>query len=378
MNDMSREISVCHVVNSVGDTSMPGDIATKQTTNESIGDVGILAWFGADWFFEDDLIDVSVLDVPSGQYRISREQYRRARRILSKFDVVHTHHPHSGFYGKLLARRMRKPVITTEHNNHGGYTRLGRFANGLTNLLVDSVVCVSSSVKDSFRTWERVLVDENALSVVSNGVNLDRIESAKITDWSVHDAARIDHEAILVGSAGALVEQKSHDVLIDAVDRVNEMDGPLMELVISGDGDRRHELEEQIEKADNPDRLHLLGFLETREHVYRMMDEIDVYSMPSRWEGLCVAAIEAMALGNPCVFSDIEAFTGPFHDIALFHPVGDASGLANELIELAENPGARETLGKRAKNEVRTRYSLSETADEYVDIYQSLINLPDQ
>jgi glycosyltransferase involved in cell wall biosynthesis len=244
-------------------------------------------------------------------------------------------------------------------------------------LLADGIVCVSPSVKKSFRTWERLLINKDVLCIINNGVDLHRIETGKITEWDIQDVAQIDPEATLVGSAGALVEQKGHDVLIDAVDRVNEMDGPVLELVICGDGDRKHELEEQIENASNPERLHLLGFLERREQVYRMMDQVDVYAMPSRWEGLSVAAMEAMALGTPCIFSNIEPFTEQFHDIAFFHSVSNASSLADQLVEIAKNPELSKKLGKRAKSRIRSGYNLQITAGEYINIYELLLNCGD-
>lgn len=368
-----KKISVCHVVNAVGDTSMPADIATKQLDHEAIEMVGVLAWFNADSFRHCDRIQLSVLDIPAGQQRISVEQYHRVKNILSGFDVIHTHHPHSGFFGKILAKRLNKPVVTTEHNNHEGYSRIGRITNGLTNFLVDEVVCVSESVHQSFNLWEQMLLRERKVRTIPNGINLERLKQAQHLDWSVYDAADIDPNSILVGSAGMLTDQKAHEILIEGVDQANEKMNSPIELVISGEGKSRTQLERQISQSRYPTRLHLLGFLKDREHVYKMMDEINIYAMPSRWEGLCVAALEAMALGNPCIFSDIDAFSRPFRELALFHPVNDPETLSNRLCELLEDEEMRSELGKKAKKAVENRYSLTVTADAYVDLYHSVL-----
>ena len=371
---MTAEFSVCHVVNSVRDTSLEGELAAIQTDHEHIDRVGILGWFEIESFWRDETVDCHRLNVPDSAYHINGAQYRNAKRVLSEFDIVHTHHPHSGFYGKLVARRLGKPVVATDHNNHAGFSRKGRIANGLTNVFADRVVPVSESVEQSFSWWEELPIDSSIRTVITNGVNVNRLASATSLDWSVGDIADVDRDALLVGSAGMLSEQKAHHVLIEAVDRANGRTARPIELVISGDGPRRGKLRRQVAEADCSDRLHLLGFLERREQVYRMMDEIDIYAMPSKWEGLCVAALEAMAMDNACVFSDIPEFRKPFGDVAEFHRRGEPECLADALVALAGNRARREELAATARELVMEEYTLERTVDEYVELYMEILD----
>jgi len=366
---MTDGLTVCHVVNSVRDTSMPGDLATTQQNHEAIEDVGILAWFDVEPFRNDDTVDIQCLNIPSGKLSINRGHYTRVKNILREYDVIHTHHPHSGFYGKLIARRLGKPIVVTDHNNHDGFTRKGRVANGLTNVFADRVAPVSESVRDSFGWWERQPVDDTKVGVINNGVDLERLERAKSLDWSIHDVVDIESNAVIVGSAGMLVEQKAPDVLIDAVDRANERSERPIALVISGAGELRDELEAQIAASDHSDQLHLLGFLDEREQVYKMMDEIDIYAMPSRWEGFCVAALEAMAIGNACVFSNIPEFKRPFGTAARFHERDDPDDLADELVGLASDSDLRADFVGKARQLVSEKYTIERTAEQYVDCY---------
>lgn len=365
-------LSVCHVVNALGDTSMPGDLATTQTSFDAVDRVGVLSWSEIEPFDGIDRLNTLCLNI-TDRLRITPAQYATAKSFLAEYDVVHTHHPHSGFYAKIVASRLGLPIIHTEHNNHDGFTRKGRVANGLTNPLADAVVCVSESVRESLFRWERVLLDDSAVSVVPNGVDLDRLDAAAEQDWSVTDAAAVDPEAVLVGSAGMLTEQKAHDVLIEGVDEANKHSDRPIELVISGDGELRGELEAQIDRAAHSDRLHLLGFLDEREQVYKMMDEIDIYAMPSRWEGFCVAALEGLALGNAGLFSNISEFTEPFRDVAQFHDVDDPVDLATELRTLADDDQLRRKLGAAARELVREQYTLEVTTRAYLEQYTEII-----
>lgn len=366
---MTSPTSVCHVVNAINDTSMPGDLATAQTRHEDVANVGILSWFDSEPFRGEQSVEVCSLDIPGDAMHVTPNQYSRAKRFLSTYDIVHTHHNHAGFYGKLIARRLGKPIITTDHNNHQGFTMKGRLANAVTNPVADHVVCVSDSVRESFATWERLLASRARVSVIPNGVDLDRVTDGESVTWSIHDDVSIDPNAVVVGSAGMLVEQKAHSVLIEAVDRANaESDRPI-ELVISGDGDLRADLERQIRGAEYRDRHHLLGFLEERDQVYKMMHEVDMYAMPSRWEGFCVAALEGMAAGNACIFSDIPEFKVPFESGATFHTVDDPTELSREIVRLASDLEGRRKLGQAAEQLVTDRYTLRQTVDRYVERY---------
>ncbi len=370
---MNEGISVCHVVNTVQDTTMAGDLATTQASLGEFDQVGVLAWFDVEAFENMDSVEIDSLNV-SNTIWITCSQYSKAKSVLSEYDIVHTHHPHSGFYAKLIAKRLGKPIVHTEHNNHGGFTKKGRTANGISNFLVDALVCVSESVRNSFFCWENALVKDTKVSVINNGVDIQRLEAARGLDWSIHDLVEIDPETIVVGSAGMLTEQKAHDTLIEAVDRANAKNERPIELVISGDGELRGQLKAQIADADYEDRLHLLGFLEKREQVYKMMHEIDIYAMPSRWEGFCVAALEAMAVGNACVFSDIEEFQKPFQDTAVFHPVDNAEILSNILVDISEDSEMRERLSTKSRDRIYNNYTLEQTTNKYIQQYMALMN----
>lgn len=359
-------------MNRVSDTTMPADLATKQATLDGIDEVGIVAWTGAESFQNEHLVEVHSLDVPTNQLRITTAEYRNLKKTLRRYDIAHIHHNHSGFYAKLAARRLGMPIVTTEHNDHDGFTQKGRIANGLTNPLADEIVCVSGAVRDSFKRWEDLLISDDKTSVVYNGVDMERMQTAQSLGWSVFDVADIQQDAILVGSAGRLVEQKGYDVLIDAVDRVNQRSERPVELVISGEGASRSMLEDKIASAKSSESLHLLGFLEQREQVFKMMDECDLFSMPSRWEGYCISVMEAMAQGTPCVLSSIDVFREVYGDAAMYHPVNDVETLSNRILSLAENPGLREEYREKGLT-LSEDHTFSKTAKEYVDIYQEAV-----
>lgn len=369
IKQMSMEVSVCHVVNSVGDTSMPADLATAQSKDKRVSQVGILSFFEADSFRDDDLINVYCLNIDGKYLYINYGQYRKITRILSKYDIVHTHHPHSGFYAKIIAQKLGKPIISTHHNSHQGFTIKGKIANAATDVFADRIIPVSKSVEKSFNWWERVCYYSGNVEVINNGINLERIEKVRTVEWDIYKNSTVGRNSIIVGSAGALTEQKGHETLISGIEHVNKRSNKPIELVISGDGPMREKLSQRIHESRYENYIHLLGFLEKREQVYKMMEQIDIYAMPSRWEGFCVAALEAMAIKNPCIFSEIPAFREPFGSVAKFHPVDDSRALSDKVNQLLINNKKREELAESAQKLILNQYDIENTAEDYVHQY---------
>lgn len=107
-------------------------------------------------------------------------------------------------------------------------------------------------------------------------------------------------DALVLGTAGRLAYQKNHSFLIDMFSRFHRR-RPQSKLLIVGDGELRGELESQITGKGLEKDVLLLGW---RTNVEDYLQAMDVFLLPSRFEGLGIAAVEAAASGLPCVLSD--------------------------------------------------------------------------
>jgi glycosyltransferase involved in cell wall biosynthesis len=364
---MEEPIKVCHVVNSVGPTSIPADIAVALARRDNV-ESGVLAWFDADSFTGDELVDVSCVNADNGLFNTSA--YRRARRVLRDYDVVHSHHCHSGTYAKPIAKQQGSALVSTEHNSHDGYTRKGRLSNGLLNPLADRVTCVSGAVYDTFQPWEKALLRDKPVEIVPNGVLLDRVTGAADIDWE--PPINRDEDSILICNSAMLTEQKAHETLIEAIHEVNRAVDSDVELAITGKGERRVALEAHADRLGVSEQVNFLGLLERRRQVYKLMYDADVFAMPSRWEGFCVAVAEAMATGTPCVLSDIDVFKELYRGPARFHPVDDVGALADRLERLVRDADLRERLGEESRTLVEQEYDIETTAEQYAALFRDL------
>lgn len=365
------DLSVGFVVNSVDETSVPADIAQALVKYTDCS-VGILAWFNSKTFDGDSNLDITCLNAPDTVLGINRSVLSRARNELQGYDLVQVHHNHSGGFAKLLARSIGIPVVSREGNLRRGFTREGRVFNGVTNGLATRIVPNSIAVRDSFKRWEDALIDGDDIRIIPNGVDAERLKAGKSLDWDVRPSNGIASDAILISTAGLLTEQKAHEILISALAKAAQQTDEHLVLAIAGDGPREAALRTLAEQEDVIDQVQFLGRLK-RKQVYRLLYESDIYAMPSRWEGFSAAAVEAMGVGVPCVFSDISPFSVPYEDVALFHPVDDTDILASRLVELAEDPEMRKNLATDGQELVNKHYTMESVARQYRDLYMEIL-----
>lgn len=360
-------MQVYNIANSVIEASFTVDLCAALAAHTSVEPVLVSLFQPPDLNHQTNF-RVQQLDHDAGlSHRLNfvRQQAR-------KHNIVHTHHNRSAAATAITMLGSETPLVATDHNAHPGYHPASRALNGVTLPLADAVVCVSDSVRDSFARWERCIIDEEKIHVIYNGAPLERLDDRPHIDMDVRAEYGIDTDSILVGSAGMHTEQKGYDVLIRAIGLTNERSDRSVELILPGAGPLTDELKQLTVALGLEDSVHFTGFLPTKGHVYEVMTAVDLFAMPSRWEGHSVAALEAMALGTPCLVSDIPSFTTVYSDAVSFHRVDDPEHLAEQIVTLASDAERRAELGERGRAVVESRFSMERTARRYEQLYTQL------
>jgi len=168
-----------------------------------------------------------------------------------------------------------------------------------------------------------------------------------------------------VGAIGRLTEQKGFDILIEAV-RQLEAQGIPIETVLAGDGPDRASLAAQA----NGLAIELRGFV---EDVSAFHGELSAFCLPSRWEGLPFALLEAMMSGLPCVASEVGDVRIALDGAGLVVPPEDATALAAALRELV-SPEKRRELGAAAHTRAVERYGVEKMVAETVEVYDRALS----
>ncbi|WP_346899646.1 glycosyltransferase family 1 protein [Clostridium sp. UBA7503] len=109
----------------------------------------------------------------------------------------------------------------------------------------------------------------------------------------------INNDDILIGNVGRFIHAKNHNFLIDLMSNLVRIN-PKFKCILIGDGDLRGIIEEKIKKLNLGNNIHLLGI---RDDVNNILKEIDLFILPSTYEGLGLVLLEAQASGVPCLTS---------------------------------------------------------------------------
>jgi glycosyltransferase involved in cell wall biosynthesis len=280
----------------------------------------------------------------------------RLRRLAAGFDVVHFHTARAHALAPLVPRRGRRLVVTRRMDY---VPRGGAWARWLYTGAVDAVIAISAGVRDAL---VRGGVPAERIRIVPSGVDADALAAppgareALRAEWGVPD------DAVLVVLVGALERRKGHDVLLAAAARASAR----LRYAFVGTGS----LEPALRTAAAPlgDRVVFAGF---RDDVAACLAAADVAVLPSRHEGLGVAALEAMAAGRPVIASRTGGLAEVVVDgeTGLLVPPEQAAPLATALDRLAADAALRARFGAAGSARVRAQYGAEKMAEETLACY---------
>ncbi|MCA1648580.1 MAG: glycosyltransferase family 4 protein [Chloroflexi bacterium] len=187
----------------------------------------------------------------------------------------------------------------------------------------------------------------------------------------VRQALGIGPDEFLVGNVGRLALQKGQRHLIAAMPLLLER-VPRAHAVIAGGGDLEDYLIELASEMGVAEQVHVLG---PRRDVPALMHAIDVFVMPSIWEGFGLVLLEAMAAGRPIVASRVATIPEVVADgqTGLLVPAGDPLALATALAELAEQPDKAMRLGEAGRERLRRQFSVEKMVGDTELLYRELL-----
>ena len=244
------------------------------------------------------------------------------------------------------ARSLRIPVMIWDKLDkpHG---RLDLFELPL----VTRVAIISNSVLSKFPRWQ-VERFRNKIKLVPNGADLTKFDVA-VAD---RDAFGITPEDLAIGMVGTVCHRKAQDRVLEIMpDLLKHV--PNAVLVIAGsweDCDQDQQYFDGLPMRDHP-RVRFLGQI---DNVPTLMKSIDLFVIPSRYEGMGQVTVEAMACGLPVVGSD----AGGIPEVVVAEQTGlifdgdDRQTLIKSLVRLGRDAALRDAMGQRGRARVEQYY----------------------
>lgn len=322
-------------------------------------------------------VEVTVLPMsreiaPAADWRCLRE----LRRLIGEFQpqIVHGHSSKGGFLARLAARG--RPGIKTVYNPHGFafqmrtsalqqalYLGLERLAGRWT----DRLVAVGESQREL--AVSRRIVSAERVVVIPGGVDPGQFQHPR-RPGDLPRELGLPADTPLVGTVAALTPQKGLEYLLQAAALIKREPHPA-HFVVVGDGAHKRRLRRLARDLGVRDTVHFLG---QREDVPRLLADLDVFVMPSLWEGLPYALLEAGAAGLPVVATRIPGNSDLIEDRVTGRLVAPADGLelGVTILQVLQETAAAAGWGQALQERVAEGYTLAGMVAGHVQLYREL------
>ena len=302
---------------------------------------------------------------------------RRLNALLrrERVEVVQTHLPKANFLGLAAALGHAGRVHPTVHNtrefDYGDdsgplRTRLRKAAYRMMLGRCGTMIAVSAAVRSGMVAELGVgPARADRITVVDNGVPVPEPTTPDRRAAARRERGLGPDEFVLAG-VGRLTRQKDFASLIEALAGVADMLPP-WRCVIAGEGELRSDLEAAVAAAGLADRVALPGI---DRDVAGLQRAADVFCLPSLYEGLPLALMEAMAAGLPVCAYDIDGTRELVADgvEGLLAPPRDARTFGENLVRLAGSPDLRMRLGRAARERILAHHDFRQVVDKLEEV----------
>jgi len=299
--------------------------------------------------------------------------YRFLRR--SDYEIIHTHTSKAGFVGRLAAKLAGIPIII--HTVHGFafheesrpltlwfYASLERIASHWC----DKIVTVSKFHRD----WALKLGigNEEKVLAIPNGIPEERVAPNRSKE-EIRKELNLTKEIVIL-STGRLAPQKGLQYLIKSIPILFSKIKKSFKVLLVGEGPLEYYLKNLVKTLGIEQYVKFLGF---RNDIGNLLSISDIVVLPSLWEGLSIALLEAMAAGKPIITttigSNLEVVRN--EESALLVPSKSPESIAEAIIRLIDNRDLAIKLGDQARKTYEDKYTEEKMVNKYMELYFSLL-----
>ncbi len=308
---------------------------------------------------------------PNVRTYLDTSLFRQLRQLVDKEGVNLVHCHQSIYLGSivpaLMARRHVALVLSRHSLNHQNKR------DPLHSILyrrVDYLLVLSNAMKRNlFSTYP---LPEKKLRIVTPAIEVERFNPNLVDRMQMRKEWGVPDDTFLVGLVGRIDPRKGQDVIVKALAQVRKNYPDVMGVMVGNetpglDGSYLGELKESIRQLRLEDSILVMPAL---KEIPEVLAALDLFVMPSWTEAFGLVAIEAMAMGVPCILgrggSAEEMARGSGAELVRTH---DAYDLARKIIQLRNNPRIREEMRKNGREYVLTNHSRVARLQRTLEIY---------
>ncbi|MFC5458357.1 glycosyltransferase family 4 protein [Massilia niabensis] len=324
--------------------------------------------------FTESGIQLIVLDVRHSPVSQLVRLYRLVRSLRP--DIVHTWMYHADFFGGLAARiaGIRNVIWglrTTDVD--GGCARatsvVRQLCASLSRRVPQTIVCVAEAAR---RSHSLIGYDQDRMVVVGNGFDLSALTASQAERHGLRAQCGFGADDIVLGTLGRFNLDKDHANFVQAAGQLARRHDRVRFLMVGKDLDSGNtELMRWIDETGYADRFVLLG---ERKDAAVCLSAMDIFCLSSRTEAFPNVVGEAMAMGLPCVATDVGDVAVLMADTGVLVPKANPDALAQGVAQLlARGPDYRRQLGERARERIRATYTMACVRQQFELIYENVM-----
>lgn len=309
-------------------------------------------------------------------FRQNYKAYKQLIKIINEYKIeyIHCNTPVGGLLGRLVGKKCKvKKVIYQAHGFH--FYKGAPLKNWLIYFPVekwlahytDALITINN---EDFELAKKMKLRKNGKVYKVHGVGIDT--SQYNMNRNLREEKRfelgLDKNDVALISMGDLIKRKNYDTAIRAVAEANNFN---LKYFICGNGPEEENLKALSEKLGVSEQIHFLGF---RSDIKDLLMASDVFLFTTKQEGLSRSVMEAMAIGLPCVVSDIRGNTDLIKDGEggyLCNP-NDVQAFSDALDRLSANELLRTNMALKNLETIK-QYDVHIVEDEIRDIYKEVL-----
>ena len=215
------------------------------------------------------------------------------------------------------------------------------------------------------------------LRVIYAGTDMGQIQnSLSQRRGRLHEMCHVNPDTPIITFVGRFTAQKRPDVFVRSVAKLLELQPQCVaHFAMIGDGESRPAVEHLIAEAGLNKRIHLLG---AHTNAIDFLTDSTVLMMPSAYEGLALVSYEAMSLGIPQIFANVNGqseLITPETGILIDNGPGEETRYARACLELLSNPDRRERMARTGKERIRSHFTAENAVKQYAEIFEEMAEL---
>jgi glycosyltransferase involved in cell wall biosynthesis len=294
------------------------------------------------------------------------------RILADKPDILHCHLIPSNIIAKPLGALLGVPVIINhDHTNdpHRIDNKILLALDKSTNRFAHHIIAVAAACRDFLTSHESIRPEK--ISLVPNAIDLRRFSPREASRDEARASLGLPAASRIVAGVGRLNPQKNFALFLDIAAQLAPR-FPDLHFLLAGDGPEEQMLREKASALGIANRVTFSGYVADTRLVYLAAD---VLLMPSRYEGLPMTLLEAMAMGLPVVASKLDGIAEVIGDGAegFLAPSDDAALFAERTAALLADAELSSRISKNARAKIEASFSVERMTSSVEDIYDRFL-----